>query len=179
MAPMLRSCSDQVMRVPGVILKTHLPSTEPDPVRRRALLRSGRIRAVAQWYVTDEAPQDLVDVLALHLRPTCLDAAALHGLWVPISEGTHVFGRGPSPCRRKHLPCCRSGAGSTHRAGSSSPCPHRPREDLTGSRSRSSSMLPGSGTGRVRTPYRTSASLSPMPHAACRFGTPRSSSNPL
>lgn len=91
MAPMLRSCSDQGMRVPGVILKTHLPSSEPDPVRRRALLRSGRIRAVGQWYVTDEAPQDLVDVLALHLRPTCLDAAALHGLWVPISEGTHVF----------------------------------------------------------------------------------------
>src|SRR5699024_9863310 len=91
MAPMLRSCSDQGMRVPGVILKTHLPSSEPDPVRRRALLRSGRIRAVGHWYVTDEAPQDLVDVLALHLRPTCLDAAALHGLWVPISEGTHVF----------------------------------------------------------------------------------------
>lgn len=46
---------------------------------------------MGQWYVTEEAPQDLVDVLALHLRPTCLDAAALHGLWVPISDGTHVF----------------------------------------------------------------------------------------
>lgn len=91
MAPALHSCSDQGMRVPGIILKTHLPDAEPDPVRRRALLRSGRIRSVGQWYVTEEAPQDLIDVLALHLRPTCLDAAALHGLWVPISEGTHVF----------------------------------------------------------------------------------------
>jgi very-short-patch-repair endonuclease len=46
---------------------------------------------VGQWYVTDEAPQDLVDVLALGVRPTCLDSAALHGLWVPPGGGAHAF----------------------------------------------------------------------------------------
>ena len=46
---------------------------------------------MGQWYVTEEAPRDLVDLLALGVRPTCLDAAALHGLWVPPGDGTHAF----------------------------------------------------------------------------------------
>lgn len=79
------------MRIRGVLLKTELPRVTPDPAHRRAQLRAGRIRPVGQWYVTDEAPQDLVDLLALGVRPTCLDAAALHGLWVPIGKGVHAF----------------------------------------------------------------------------------------
>lgn len=79
------------MQIQGVLLKTQLPSIEPDPRRRRAWLRDGTIRAVGQWYVTSEAPEDLVAVLALGVRPTCLDAAALHGLWVPIEKGVHVY----------------------------------------------------------------------------------------
>lgn len=79
------------MRVKGVLLKTELPRVTPESAQRRAQLRAGRIRPVGQWYVTDEAPQDLVDLLALGVRPTCLDAAALHGLWVPVGEGVHAF----------------------------------------------------------------------------------------
>ena len=83
--------SDPCMQIPGVILKTELSSVEPDPRRRRSLLRSGRIRPVGQWYVTSEAPDDLVAVLELGVRPTCLDAAALHGLWIPLEKGVHAY----------------------------------------------------------------------------------------
>lgn len=79
------------MKIPGVILASELKRVEPDPRRRRRWLREGTIRAVGQWYVTAEAPEDLVALLALDVRPTCLDAAALHGLWVPLASGVHVF----------------------------------------------------------------------------------------
>ncbi|MDN5686050.1 MAG: hypothetical protein L0G94_05100 [Brachybacterium sp.] len=74
-----------------MLLKTQLPSIEPDPRRRRAWLRCGTIRSVGQWYVTSEAPGDLVALLELGVRPTCVDAAALHGLWVPFAEGVHAY----------------------------------------------------------------------------------------
>lgn len=79
------------MRVRGVVHRTGLSRVEPDPDRRRALLRSGKIRAVDQWYVTEEAPEDLLALLELGVRPTCLDAAALHGLWVPKAGGVHAY----------------------------------------------------------------------------------------
>lgn len=79
------------MKVRGVVLKKRLSRVEPDPARRRALLRSGAIRSVGQWCVTEEAPEDLLALLELGLRPTCLDAAALHGLWVPTAEGVHAY----------------------------------------------------------------------------------------
>ena len=43
------------------------------------------------WYVTDEAPADLVRLLARGVRPTCVSAAQHHGLWVPLHEGDHVY----------------------------------------------------------------------------------------
>ncbi len=79
------------MKVRGVILKTELSGLLPELRERRALVRQGVIRPVGQWYVTAEAPADLVAVLGQGLRPTCLDAAALHGLWVPPSQGVHVY----------------------------------------------------------------------------------------
>src|SRR5699024_8846983 len=79
------------MRVRGVVHKKRLPRTVPDPDQRSALLRSGAIRSVDRWYVTEEAPEDLLALLELGLRPTCLDAAALHGLWVPKAEGVHAY----------------------------------------------------------------------------------------
>lgn len=79
------------MQIQGVVLKSQLPRIEPDPRRRRAWLRSGMIRSVGQWYVTPEAPADLVAILALGVRPTCLDAASLQGLWVPLGTGAHVY----------------------------------------------------------------------------------------
>lgn len=87
----MREWSDLAMQIKGVILKTQLTSIEPCPRRRRAWLRFGQIRAVGQWYVTPEAPEDLVAVLELGVRPTCLDAAALHGLWVPLGSGVHAY----------------------------------------------------------------------------------------
>lgn len=79
------------MEIPGVILASGLKRVEPDSRRRRRLLRDGTIRAVGQWYVTAEAPADLLALLILGVRPTCLDAAALHGLWVPLASGVHAY----------------------------------------------------------------------------------------
>lgn len=79
------------MKIPGVILKTQLPSIEPDLSARRRLLRDGAMRSAGQWYVTPEAPDDLVALLEVGVRPTCLDAAALLGLWTPIGRGVHAF----------------------------------------------------------------------------------------
>lgn len=53
--------------------------------------RRGAMRSLQPWYHTDQAPADLVELLRLGVRPTCLDAAALHGLWVPRHGGTHVY----------------------------------------------------------------------------------------
>ncbi|MCG7308755.1 endonuclease domain-containing protein [Brachybacterium sp. ACRRE] len=41
--------------------------------------------------MTPEAPEDLVAVLEQGVRPTCVDAAALHGLWTPLVDGVHAF----------------------------------------------------------------------------------------
>ncbi|UQN28447.1 endonuclease domain-containing protein [Brachybacterium kimchii] len=79
------------MKIPGVIRKSRLSSIEPDPNVRRRLLRDGAMRSAGQWYVTPEAPDDLVALLEMDMRPTCLDAAALHGLWVPVGHGVHAF----------------------------------------------------------------------------------------
>lgn len=53
--------------------------------------RQGRVRSLQPWYITEEAPEDLVNLLRIGVRPTCLDAAGLHGLWVPVHTGTHVY----------------------------------------------------------------------------------------
>lgn len=79
------------MEIPGVIRASGLKRVEPDSRRRRRMLRDGTIRAAGQWYVTAEAHADLVALLALGVRPTCLDAAALHGLWVPLASGVHAY----------------------------------------------------------------------------------------
>lgn len=49
------------------------------------------MRSLQPWYITEEASEDLVALLRIGVRPTCLDAAALHGLWVPLHTGTHVY----------------------------------------------------------------------------------------
>ena len=62
----------------------------------------GAVTSIQPWYVTAEAPSDLVALLRLGVRPTCLDAAALHGLWIPLHPGTHVY-RPRSSARRDVL----------------------------------------------------------------------------
>lgn len=79
------------MQVAGIIDKSALARSGIERRQLRGWLRSGDVRAVGQWYVTAEAPADLVAMLAHGVRPTCLDAAALHGLWIPPHPGTHVF----------------------------------------------------------------------------------------
>ncbi|MEE1651991.1 hypothetical protein V1260_14510 [Brachybacterium sp. J144] len=79
------------MQVTGVVHASQLPDRVPDPAERRRLKRSGVIRSAGEWYVTAEAPPDLVALLEQGLRPTCLDAAALYGLWTPMGRGVHAF----------------------------------------------------------------------------------------
>lgn len=84
------------MRILGIAHRDQLRAEE---VSRRDLDRWSRRRdvtSVQPWYLTSEAPADLVALLRLGVRPTCLDAAALHGLWTPHHPGTHVY----RPCAR-------------------------------------------------------------------------------
>lgn len=84
------------MQIFGIRHRDHL---RDDGIGRAILARWRRTRAVESvqpWYVTPDAPLDLVALLALGLRPTCLDAAALYGLWIPLHSGVHVFHPRPS-----------------------------------------------------------------------------------
>lgn len=79
------------MKIVGI---DHQRTLSAQGVVRAELLRRaahGEHRTVRPWYVTDEAPTDLVALLELGLRPSCLDAASLHGVWTPPHTGVHVF----------------------------------------------------------------------------------------
>lgn len=79
------------MQIIGIRHKDQLRSDGIDRATLTRWRRSEAVRSVQPWYVTPAAPQELVALLALGLRPTCLDAAALYGLWVPLHAGVHVF----------------------------------------------------------------------------------------
>jgi very-short-patch-repair endonuclease len=51
----------------------------------------GSIDVVGRWYVHEGANEDIRPYLAAGRRPTCLDAAAMLGLWVPNDTGVHVY----------------------------------------------------------------------------------------
>lgn len=79
------------MQIPGIAHRSELlvqGVTRADLARWQ---RHGTVRSLQPWYLTEEAPEDLVNLLRIGMRPTCLDAAALHGLWVPLHTGTHVY----------------------------------------------------------------------------------------
>ncbi|MFL0455740.1 hypothetical protein ACH0CV_00090 [Brachybacterium paraconglomeratum] len=79
------------MKIDGI---DHQRTLRAQGVARAELLRRtahGEHRTVRPWYVTDAAPTDLLALLELGLRPTCLDAASLHGVWTPPHTGVHVF----------------------------------------------------------------------------------------
>lgn len=79
------------MQIPGIRHKMQLRG---DGIARRTLarwLREGAVTSIQPWYVTPEAPQDVVALLHLGVRPTCLDGASAHGLWTPPHTGTHVY----------------------------------------------------------------------------------------
>ncbi|WP_226831806.1 hypothetical protein [Brachybacterium sp. FME24] len=79
------------MQITGIRHKTLVTA---DRTSRRTVerwLRKGSVSSVQPWYITPEAPPDVVALLRLGVRPTCLDAASLHGLWTPPHTGTHVY----------------------------------------------------------------------------------------
>lgn len=79
------------MQIRGIRHKTLV---KEDGTSRRTIeqwLREGTASSVQPWYITPEAPPDIVAILRLGVRPTCLDAASLHGLWTPPHTGTHVY----------------------------------------------------------------------------------------
>lgn len=79
------------MQIPGIRHKMQLRG---DGIARRTLarwLREGAVTSIQPWYVTPEAPADIVALLHLGVRPTCLEGASVHGLWTPPHTGTHVY----------------------------------------------------------------------------------------
>ena len=79
------------MKIEGIRHRTQLRT---DGVSRRELahwLRQGVVSSIQPWYVTPDAPREIVALLRLGVRPACLDAASLHGLWTPPHHGTHVY----------------------------------------------------------------------------------------
>lgn len=89
--------SDRAMRIPGVIHRSEISRLGIEPRQVRRWLASEQLRSVGTWYITAEAPDDLVSLLAVGVRPTCLDAAALYGLFIPLHPGVHVYRPRTSP----------------------------------------------------------------------------------
>lgn len=80
------------MRISGIVHRSDLARRGLSVSDVEQWLRDGAVRRVQQWYVTLDAPAELVAVLRLGARPTCVDAAAIRGLWVPPRRGAvHVF----------------------------------------------------------------------------------------
>lgn len=79
------------MRIKGVQHRRRLRADGVDQAVVRRWLRNGAVTSIQPWYLTAEAPPGIIGLLQLGVRPTCLDAASLHGLWTPPSPGTHVF----------------------------------------------------------------------------------------
>lgn len=90
------------MQIFGIRHKDQLREDGIDRATLTRWQRTGAVTSIQPWYATPDAPGDLVALLALGLRPTCLDAAALYGLWVPLHSGVHVF-HPRSSTRREHL----------------------------------------------------------------------------
>jgi very-short-patch-repair endonuclease len=78
------------MRVEGII---HQREVRARGVRKAVVagLHDGSVEVVGPWYVHESANEDVRPYLKAGRRPTCLDAAAMHGLWVPNSTGVHVY----------------------------------------------------------------------------------------
>lgn len=103
------------MKIPGIIHRSDLLRLDIEPEQLSMWRRHGSLLSAQPWYITDKAPEDLVALLRHGARPTCLDGAALHGLWIPPRfDHVHVFrpriGRG----RRT----------ATRQRGEETPAPH-------------------------------------------------------
>ncbi|GAA1722426.1 hypothetical protein [Brachybacterium phenoliresistens] len=80
------------MRIAGIAHRDELSQFDVSSDELLAMVREGAVRRVQRWYVKPEAPADVVAVLAKGARPTCIDGAALLGLWTPpVATAVHVF----------------------------------------------------------------------------------------
>lgn len=79
------------MRIRGVAHRSELRALGFTEEVRRQQLQAGTISRVGAFYVTAKAPAELLTYLAAGVRPTCVTAADLHGLWIPLHEGAHVY----------------------------------------------------------------------------------------
>ena len=92
-APQQRSCRGctDAMQIPGIIHRSDLRTVGIDEAARRRFLRRGLMQRVDCWYVRSTAPANLVALLEQGVRPTCVNAARHHGLWIPLHAGEHVY----------------------------------------------------------------------------------------
>lgn len=79
------------MRLDGIVHRHEITARGIDRTAVRAGLRSGEISRLGPWYMRAGADQRLFPYLEAGLRPTCVDAAVLHGLWTPPVRGAHAF----------------------------------------------------------------------------------------
>lgn len=79
------------MRIRGVAHRSELTSLGISEKMRQKMLLAGTMVRVGTWYVTPEAPADLLPFLREGMRPTCLTAAEHHQLWVPPHDKSHVY----------------------------------------------------------------------------------------
>lgn len=77
--------------MPGLIHHRDLDQHGLDRREVRRLLRSGQLERAGDWLVGPEADSRILPFLHHRLRPTCTDAASLHGLWVPLNLRPHAF----------------------------------------------------------------------------------------
>lgn len=61
------------------------------------VIASGRLIRAGRYYVTPDTVEGVRAALAAGVRPTCVTAAEVHGLWVPPVAGRHVYTRRGSP----------------------------------------------------------------------------------
>lgn len=95
------------MQIPGILHRTTLRDRGTLPRDLERWAAQGVVTSVQPWYVTADAPRDVVALLRLGVRPTCLDAAALYGVWIPLHDGTHVY-RPRSSRRQERLGTARA-----------------------------------------------------------------------
>lgn len=120
------------MRLPGILHETDLARADLRPREVARLRRAGVIRSVGSWLVTDEADPRILPFLRADLRPTCVDAAVLHGLWTPASDRAHAFrprsGRASTTTAGMSVPPIRRTSASRAPAPLRSPAPilHNP-----------------------------------------------------
>lgn len=75
------------MHMPGIHHRSELRDPTMDA---RSLRRAGYRHLSGPWFASEDADPRVSAILRIGARPTCLDAAAMHGLWIPDHPAVHV-----------------------------------------------------------------------------------------